>query len=238
MLKRSKTAPLDIVTTIFPRNRELIASALNNFSRIRNIHICEKEGFELQWLVGHFVEPAPVLESLILTHSLDHRYVLPGRLFSGVAPRLRRLEFRGGVYYMSSHSPFLHKLTSLTISGVKQSLISVDQFMTLLRNMPYLETLDLGDILPNRHPDLSYFDHFPEWASSTLLPNLIRIKLECDLRVSVFVLERLVYPVTTSVILITSIGGWDEDFSVYVPSIIGLGQKRWSTSSSYSTLGC
>jgi hypothetical protein len=98
MLKRCGTAPLDIVITITPRNWRLITSlTFNNFSRLRKLHIYETGGFELNEIVKQFVEPAPVLESLVLnlsrrlmgcyhtiylTTSSRHRLLVYGKLNS------------------------------------------------------------------------------------------------------------------------------------------------------------
>jgi hypothetical protein len=94
--------------------------------------------------------------------------------------------------------------------------------MSVLRSMTCLETLDLRDVLPS--PPVERLS--PLESTSILLPHLTRIKLECDLRVCVYVLNQLAYPTTTSIILVGDIDAWNFQLlaSDYLPSIAGLGE--------------
>jgi hypothetical protein len=93
--------------------------------------------------------------------------------------------------------------------------------MSVLRSMPRLESLDLRYVLPSLPAE--YVS--PPESTSILLPHLTRIKLECDLRVCVYVLNHLAYPVTTSVKLVGNIQAWsNESLLIYFPSITGLGE--------------
>jgi hypothetical protein len=128
-------------------------SAVTSMNRIQKLSLRQTDGHSdnpLEKILANLVEPAPLLNSFSVSFfQTSNTHILPQRLFSGEAPRLRELElwYCGLVW----DAPVLHALTSLKMSGIHHAARpSMGQIMAVLCNMPNLETLDLCHILPTQ----------------------------------------------------------------------------------------
>jgi hypothetical protein len=229
MLARSKMAPLTVVTNVHknnPRHVQSVRAALTRIGQIRELTIAEGDSYQenpLNQILADLVNPAPVLESLSVSYLNQGSEVrmLPQRLFSGEAPRLRKLALRN--CSLAWDAPILHPLTSCRLHSMPLTARpTMGQFIAALRGMPNLQTLELLDILPIG----SSLGAALETGSESMisLPHLTHLRIDSDAPASEFLLNHISYPPTASVIL-SCIIRWESamvtDVSFYLPSIRG-----------------
>ncbi|TFY62478.1 hypothetical protein EVG20_g6691 [Dentipellis fragilis] len=140
MFSRAKMAPVRITYDCDSEHPEawdkLCDYIPKNISHVVSLDIGE---LDLHELVLELLQPAPLLEELLLDYLIPGVGNLPGNLFDGQAPRLKHLQL---LYFMLDPLPpsVFNNLTSfLLVSSREETSLVLDALDT----MPLLERLDL-----------------------------------------------------------------------------------------------
>ncbi|TFK67220.1 hypothetical protein BDN72DRAFT_961198 [Pluteus cervinus] len=208
-LKRSKSYPLSIqLDRSSHRSLPVLQAALCELSRIRQLELTLTPSL---WAAvsPHLKVAAPSLESLLLAKKLLHNgnddgsevstpqnLVLPDNIFAGVAPHLNSATFINCVADLKS--PIFHGLTSLTIDNPPEAIEPAPpEVLEALRSMPNLETLTL--LLDWQWCHGLTFDSKP----MVTLPRLSKFTFKADYDAHMYILSRLKFTPTTTLILIS-----------------------------------
>ncbi|KAK7051627.1 hypothetical protein VNI00_004606 [Paramarasmius palmivorus] len=147
MLKRSKSAPLDIhyfeSYSMKPRSPKVLLEALDNTSRLASVHLNMNQ--DLDKAVAKLVQPAPLLHSLIVISC--QQLSVPAGFLGGDAPHLTSMELHR--CYLPWNSSLLNSLTILSLKGDGRSNRPEPRHFTdALHRMTALEVLELDNIFP------------------------------------------------------------------------------------------
>ncbi|KAG6885436.1 hypothetical protein C0993_001753 [Termitomyces sp. T159_Od127] len=117
--------------------------ALEEIHRIRELAFKDEyvAPVRIDKLLSSLTDPAPILESFrVDTRSRRNVHHLPDNLFSGFAPKLRKLKLKSCI--ISTSSPLISGITILVLEDL-DSCLSFSKLVTLLRGTPNVETLKL-----------------------------------------------------------------------------------------------
>ncbi|KAF7430839.1 hypothetical protein PC9H_006553 [Pleurotus ostreatus] len=153
MLKRSKMAPLDIkadLSFLTPRLLEVARLMMKQIHRTRSLNITANHS-TLNTIFAGLQGDAPLLRSLNVHDSQRHGLLPTDTLsvpFAMKAPRLQHLELLQ--CNVEWNSPFPRSLTHFKLRDATPP--PMEDLLSALQAMPYLEVLELQNILPR--PDL------------------------------------------------------------------------------------
>ncbi|TFK66696.1 hypothetical protein BDN72DRAFT_131657 [Pluteus cervinus] len=153
-LRRSKAAPLSVITHEGPSSPQEAHLITTSLFRIRELELAVNTTL---WnsLWSNLSSPAPLLESLRVTipYNLYRSRPFPiisDSTFAGMTPRLRRLELIG--CSVDINSSILRNLTDLELSDLFQEIPATD-ILTAVRRLPGLTSLTLSHcVLSNNAP--------------------------------------------------------------------------------------
>ena len=145
-LKRSRKHPLILELSNFRSTfRDIKLVLYAHAFRVRGLYLGDvvvSNPVMLSELGSGLTVPAPLLEDLVLEVG---RCEVQDDLFSGYAPRLRRLGLGDGMT-ISIDSPLLGHLRELEV----QETYDADGLLKLLQHTPLLESLKVSDLVPGR----------------------------------------------------------------------------------------
>ncbi|TFK67221.1 hypothetical protein BDN72DRAFT_961199 [Pluteus cervinus] len=182
-------------------------TTLHELIRIRELHLSLTAS--LWRAASSLLEgAAPVLESFFLESCEDDSdgsdgwdgdiFSLPANLFAGVAPNLVSVELTDCLVDLKL--PIFQRLTSLTLMGPAADVeLELDAVIEALRAMPDLETLvlylDWGWLEPGEGLAT------PAPNSIATLPRLSKVTIKVDFEGNMYILSRLRFTPTTTVML-------------------------------------
>ncbi|TFK68533.1 hypothetical protein BDN72DRAFT_674558 [Pluteus cervinus] len=188
-LNRSKGTQLSVYAArVFPSDMPILASLLEDrLFRICRLSLGIWNGSpDFPQLISKLVTiPATSLEYLRLedprtdrTLETDPFYLIPGELFSSVAPRLRELEISG--CNLDSQSALFQNLTHLTLHDCYPTL-PFRGFLEILAKTPHLESLSVDDGFspPSTDQGWELVDGRPSVFRTISLPSLKFLSVSC-----------------------------------------------------------
>ena len=201
LLRRASNCPLTFVSRYRSLSSKILARELEHVSRFGRY---DGEFTDKTWplVLDKFQQPAPCLEELRLRGSSRTQYKLPATIFSGNAPRLRRLWLQNCSF--DEDLPYLAQLTHLSVSQVSLPNPAPKKWLDTLSHMKFLTNLELKDV------NIGTESH-----AAIRLPNLETIALTASLRECSAFLSSLILKPTCSmrVIAQNSCPGTDFDFT-------------------------
>ncbi|KAJ8507888.1 hypothetical protein ONZ45_g9775 [Pleurotus djamor] len=190
MLKRSKSAPLEIFCPNVPDTDEVAQLVMSNIHRIRTFDIGVDDDEQLfKFLQLNEGASAPMLHTITLRSPM---YSLPGDILERDMPSLQELNLIHGTL-KSPLPPFPH-LKKLLIRPSELDELSVGVLLQTLQNTPNLEELRARQVISHDHS----MDQ-PEMPSLVHLPRLTCLDISAVTVSSSKVFEFIKYPKTTSV---------------------------------------
>ncbi|KAK0188990.1 hypothetical protein F5146DRAFT_690294 [Armillaria mellea] len=222
MLKRSKMAPLTIVadlTYMTPKMLAVFDDAMSKADRSAELSLTGSKTME-KYLISA-TKRAPFLNKLCISQiytrydGTEERIALPYDLFDGQTPRLRHLDLsRCQVHWDSG---LMQNLTYLRIAEPGEFRPIISQFVDLLEQMPYLETLNLEHALPIVSETTKTL---PSPSHIISLPRLSHIHLVSSVLESANLLNHIDFPSTATMrLILDGTKGTGTDFSSLIPTI-------------------
>ncbi|KAK0467085.1 uncharacterized protein EV420DRAFT_664776 [Desarmillaria tabescens] len=222
MLKRSKMAPLTIVadlTYMSPKILSVFDDAMKQVDRAAELNLTGDKTME-KYLTD-LTKRAPFLRKLCISQfyagyrEVEEKIVLPDNFLDGQAPRLRHLNLnRCQVHWDST---LMQNLTYLRIVEPGDFRPTISQLVDVLKQMPWLETLDLDHALPIVSECTKTL---PRPSHVISLPHLSLIRLTSNVLETANVLNHIDFPSTATMRLILhGTKGTGTDFSSLVPTL-------------------